>query len=722
MTAHDRGWQIETDRLRTEGRLASLIGPAGTAWDVFARRARLADTAQRAYQALGAEERAWVDAYTAGIRKGLREVTPVEFGVLAERFGDRFEIDEWPDWAPLGILHTTHVLFGSMPSLLWRAQVASTLGDAAVALFATDDHPSGSNAWALHGSRTASGSPVLAGDPHRVIELPGVYQQVRLACPEFDVVGLSFPGVPGIAHFGHTGHAAWGITNATAHAVDVFAERLRRTAAGFEAYGPDGWQPAELERTTVTVRGAEPVIVEAIETERGPVVTDLRPLAGEHDVDESGSRSLSLSKGGPDHLGPSTSSGNETPTSPSPNPGIAGAGRPAPPELGGYGLRAPARADADLGIGALLPLLRARTAADVVAAFGRWVDPVNRLLAADTTGTVLSATVGRVPERPRLERRLPLDPATTGPARARRMPAAIAVTDAAVDANERPGRVEIDLGWDYPPAHRANRITTLLAELRPSSIAELEPVWGDTALGSASPLLALLPAADRLGPMARAVRDELVGWSGGMGADDHAAARFAAWRTALARRVAAEPTLAPLGRPHGLGAIFDPWFSVVTRVAAALPRLLRDDRLGLPAESLIIAALEDVAAAPAEVWGDRHRLRPLHLLGEVDGIDLAAVPGTGLDPALSGDNDTVRCTGTTPGVTDRCSRGSVARWAWDLADRANSRWSVPFGASGDPSSAYFADQLAGWVDVTPTPIVTDWSRLHPDDLFDRSRS
>src|SRR5690606_41968509 len=91
---------------------------------------------------------------------------------------------------------------------------------------------------------------------------------------EFDGVGLAFPGVPGIAHFGHAGHAAWGITNATAHGMDVFAERLRRAGDGYQALGPDGWRPAAVVGGTVEVRGGDPVSVEAIETERGPVVTD----------------------------------------------------------------------------------------------------------------------------------------------------------------------------------------------------------------------------------------------------------------------------------------------------------------------------------------------------------------------------------------------------------------------------------------------------------------
>lgn len=673
VTAHDRAWQLQTERYRAEGRLAELIGSAGVAWDVLARRARLSDTAQRAYQRLSEEDRTWVDAYSAGVRDGLHRSTAVESTLLGERFGDQFESDDWPDWMPLGVLHSTHILFSTIPSLFWRAHVAAALGDAAIELFATEnpDQAAGSNAWALHGSRTESGSPLLVGDPHRTIEMPGVYQQVRLSCPEFDVVGLAFPGVPGIAHFGHTGHAAWGITNATAHGGDVFAERLRRidsvsSDGGFEAYGPDGWRPAEVERSTVAVRGGEPMIIEAIETDRGPVVTELR---------EDGA------------------------------------------ELVGYSLRTPARTDSDLGFAALLPLLRSRTAEDVVAAFGRWVDPVNRLLAADTTGTVLSATVGRTPDRPRAERRLPLDVATAAPVGTRRMPPAVPVTDVAVDANERPDRSEIDLGWDYPPTYRADRIAALLADNRPTTADEMRPVWADTLPGSVTALLALLPADDNLGLTARAVRDELLAWDGGMMADSVAAGRFAALRAALVRRVAADPALAPLGQPHGLGALFDAWFSVPVRVAAALPRLLAGDLLEQSTEELLIGALEDAAAEPAETWGERHRLRPVHELGEVAGIPAESIPGAELTVALSGDNDAVRCTGGQTGVNDRSYRGSVARWAWDLSDRDRSRWSVPFGASGDPASPHFADQLSGWVDVTPAPVVTDWAQLRRDDLL-----
>ncbi|MFH8248753.1 GNAT family N-acetyltransferase [Microbacterium sp. B2969] len=663
VTARDRAWQIETDRLRAEGRLSELIGEAGLAWDVFARRARLDDTAREAFQQVDAETSAFVSAYVEGVRRGLRAVSPAEYAALEERFGDEVVLDEWPDHAPLGILHVAHVLFTSYPTVLWRAHVARTLGEDWIPLLEPADSApgSGSNAWALHGSLTDTGMPLLAGDPHRMFELPGVYQQVRLACDEFDVVGLAFPGVPGVPHFGHTGYAAWGITNAMAHGVDVFRETLRRTDDAYEALGVDGWRPVDVVRSTVRVRGGSDMVVEALETERGPIVTDL--------VDDGGG-------------------------------------------LVGWSARMPARVDRDLGFASLLPLLRARTAGDVVTAFGAWVDPVNRLLTADRSGAVLSATVGRALDRKGLERRLPHDASVVAPGARRRLPAAATVADVRVDANERPAQAALDLGGGYAPPYRAQRIRALLDELRPRSVDDFAPIWGDTLLATAPLLLAFLPT-DGLSPHEQAVVELLRAWDGRMDAASRAAGAFAAWRAALVRRVAAHPALARLHEPHGFGAVYDSWFGVAGHVAAGLPRLLAHPALSDDALAFAREALAEVAVVE---WGESHRLLPLHVLADVAGV---ADPGAELGVELSGDGDTVRCTGSTPGVTARAWRGSVARWAWDLADREQSTWSVPFGASGDPASPHFSDQLEDWRTVAPTKVVTEWARLSPAGLLGR---
>ncbi|WP_424936574.1 MULTISPECIES: penicillin acylase family protein [Bacteria] len=667
VTARDRAWQIEVDRLRAAGRLSELIGEAGLAWDVFARRARLDDTARRAYSRLDEASGRFVADYAAGVRIGLRDSASAvaEFRVLDERFGDTRPLTPWEDHDPLGVLHVAHALFSTFPSVLWREHVAATLGDPWVDVFAGDDGndetlpTAGSNAWALHGTRTASGLPLLAGDPHRLLELPGVYQQIRLACDEFDVVGLAFPGVPGVPHFGHTGSAAWGVTNAVAHSVDVFEERLRTRGDGYEARGPDGWEPVDVHRSVVHMRGGGPgPTVEALETARGCVVTELRP-----DGDE----------------------------------------------LRGWSIRQPARTNTDLGGDALLPLLRARTATEVIEAFSSWVDPVNRVLAADREGTVLSATVGRLPERPRAGRRRALRAETVGPVPDRRLAPARVVSDVAVDANQRPSRPEVDYGWAYPSSHRAERIAQLLDTVRPGRSTGFTEIWGDTVSGARTSLLALLPTGDLPAPAAEA-RAALLRWDGRMDAASRGAGVFAAWRTALVQAVVAHPLVAPLRAPHGFGAIFEPWMSVEGQVAMALPRLLGHPALRPDVSGMLVSSLSQAATAP--VWGSTHRMLPLHVLADLPGV---TPPGAGMTTPLDGDGDAVRCTGSVPGLTDRSIRGSVARWAWDLADREQSLWNVPFGASGDPRSPHFADQHPRWIDVRPARVVTDWSALTPDE-------
>lgn len=721
VTALDRGWQIEVDRWRAEGRLAERLGEPGLAWDRFAHRVRLADTARRAYVALGDDDRAWVDAYTAGVNEGLARGRDVpELHALADPGrpggGDLPPHEPWPAWAPLGVFLVAHVLFSGFPHVLWRDHVARTLGSAVARsrpdapltdvldLLAVDGGPgSGSNAWALAGGRTRSGAPLLAGDPHRLLELPGVYQQVRLACDDFDVVGLAFPGVPGLPHFGHAGGAAWGVTNAMAHHVDVVAERLRRTAdGGVESLGPDGPERADVVVATVRVRAAGGPVehrVETVETARGVVVT-----------------------GGPDE-----------------------------PDRT-FAVRLPARVDASLGVAAWRRLLRARSARDVTDAFATWVDPVDRVLAADRD-TVLSVTAGRVPHRDVADRTLPL-PAWSDAARARPWvvpPGPVVVEDVAVDANERPARPEIDLGHTYAPPHRARRIRALLdAAGGDGTAAGQSRVHADTRLGAADELLRWLDQTAGSGPSGeeaggertpgavggsadgrdlRSVRAarRLRAWDRRMDSDSTDAALFAAWRAALARRVAAHPALAPLHVPHGLDPVFTPWLSVTARVADALPALLGADWLGIDGAGEAWGALGEVVrglgdaddhdtrdprpTGAAPVWGDTHRVLGLHVLLDVPGAAAPRVPSL----PLAGDTDTVRCTASVPGISDVCVRGSVARWVWDLDDRGASRWGVPFGASGDPRSPHFADQLAAWADAETVPVVTDWTLLRHEE-------
>ncbi|RSS26744.1 penicillin acylase family protein [Streptomyces sp. WAC05458] len=654
VTARDRAWQLEVERHRAQGTSASFLGPGALSWDRLARRARLADTARRCFAALEDEDpetAAWVREYTDGVNEGLAACDAPEFARTGLAPG------RWEPWTPLAVWLATHILFAGFPAKLWREHITAHLGPDAVALFATDGPgTAGSNGWLVSGERTVTGHAIVAGDPHRFIEEPGVYQQIHLSCPEFDVVGLAVPGVPGIAHFGHTGTVAWAITNAMADYQDLYRERLRRTGAGVEALGPDGtWHRAARHTETIHVAGEDSVEVEVIETDRGPVIA-----------------------GGPEGLDDGT---------------------PA-----ALSLRYPPRVTADLGFGALLPLLRARRVADVDRALDAWAEPVNVVQAADTEGGLLHRVAGRVPVRATANRLRPVPAWEPGHAwTGWHTPPRAGLTDGvAVMANQRGPATP--LGVEFAPPHRADRIAALLAGKERWSAADMPALHTDTHLASAGPLLDLVTALDGLSPGAAALRDRLLAWDRRMDADSAGAAAYAAVRGAVVRHLAAHPALAPAAVPPAYPEVLQPWLALVPRIAYALEHLLRaEDPYGIDRAEAVRAALEEVAAEPpAGTWGDTHRLAPWRALPDTSGSP---------EPGLSGDHDCVLCTSAVPGLTDRAARGPAARYVWDLADRRRSGWVVPHGASGVPGSPHHRDQQPLWLGGELAPVVTDFDRL-----------
>jgi penicillin amidase len=649
----DRAWQLEVQRWRSRGRVAQHLGPGWVEWDVFARRARITDTARRCFDRLDGETAAWVAAYAEGVNDGVAEALA---GRLAPEFGV-LEPEPWDPWTPIGVLLTQHVLFGTLGDKLWRDRVRRDAPDA-WDLLCGPRHPSvadwdgiaasGSNAWAVSPGRSVSSHPFVAGDPHRSVELPGVYQQVRLACPEFDVAGIAFVGVPGTPHFAHAGQVAWGITNAMADCHDVFEEELRRSPAGVESREADGWAPADAHREVVRVLGADPVEVEVVETGRGPVV-----------VGEVGSgRCLSV--------------------------------------------RMVPRVRGDAGLAAALALLRSRTAQDVRDAWRGWVEPVNAVLTADRSGTVLEFTAGLVPERLAANREGPVPAWEPGHAWTGYLDHAQAsVSDVAVHANHAT-RHTAPLGRDFASPDRAHRIADLLAATARLGTDDLQRIHIDTFHAPAHRILPRLAGLSGLSGLAAALRDELLAWDCRMAADSALALRYAVLRAELVGALCRLDVFDGLAAGSGLPGVFDPWMSLPLRVSVRLESFLAQPPAGFDVTSELTAALEAAAAAPDGVWGDRHRLVPIRV----------GPPGERPPEAVgvSGDRDCVFATSSLPDSDDLFVQAPAARYVWDLADRSRSRWVVPHGATGSPGSAHADDQQTLWLcgELVPVP---------NDDLF-----
>ena len=652
--ARDRAWQIEVERHRSQGTAAAFLGASALSWDLLARQARLDDTARRCFDALAPATAAWVTAYVDGVNAGLEEgaAAAPEFAATG------LAPTPWQPWTPLGVWLAHHILFAGFPTKLWREEVARRLGDHALELFATDGPgTAGSNGWLVPGHRTAHGAPIIGGDPHRPLQNPGFYQQLHLSCPEFDVVGFAVPGVPGIAHFGHTGTVAWAITNAMADYHDLYEEQLRGTEDGqVEALGPDGLRPVlHRHRETVEVAGGDPVDVDVIETERGPVI-----IGDTRNLDGAGGEATVIS------------------------------------------LRYPPRVTADLGFAAIPALLHARAVADIDQAFDRWIEPVNVVHAADTAGGLLHRVAGYVPVRHR-DNTLRVVPAWQPGHdwRGRHDTPHAEVDDLAVMANAR--GIATPLGTEFAPPHRADRIAELLRRSHDWTAPEMASVHMDTQLPSTAPLLDRVAETEPRTPAATRLRDGLLAWNRRMDADSTAAADYARLRSAVVRRIVAAPQLTSLAGPLPYPAVFEPWLNLTGKVAFALDNLLRTDLLpGLDLPGIVAGALEETAGADPVTWGELHRLAPLR-----------ALPGSGEEqwPGLGGDHDCVLATSSVPGITDLSSRGPSARYVWDLADRDNSLWIVPLGANGVAGNAHHRDQLTLWATGRLAPVVTDFAHL-----------
>ncbi len=717
--AEDRIWQMELDRRRALGRLAEAVGPAGAAADALHRRLGLAEHARRSHDALGEEARAALAAYAEGVSAWVAHAVSDDGpGLPAELDALGVVPEPWEPWHSIALYEVRHLAMGTFEAKVWRSGLVASLGAEAVARLwpELDDavvDPTGpdpvpvagapvaelaavaadlarvggtgdqaSNNLAIAPGRTATGRPLLAGDPHRAVDLPNVYWQNHVTCDgtgdgrELDVVGLSFPGVPCWPHFGHNAQVAWCITHGMADDQDVLVVDLRRTADGVEARGPDGWAPARRRTEHVPVAGAPGVEVEVLDTDVGPVVTDAPA-------------------------------------------GTARAGA----TWTGLALRWTATQDLDTTVDALLPMARARDLDELDVALVPWVVPVNNLLAADVHGAVGYRMRGRLAVRGEGHDRsgwtaVPAD----DPDRAW----SGWVADADLPRWRSPGRgflvtanqrIDVDgayVSHDFAHPTRARRLVDRLAARDGWDVDDVAELLGDVhsavSLRLADRLLDCGPAH----PAERRALGLLAGWDGHMAADSAAAALVGTARAELVRLLGASLDLAE----DRLTGVAGPSLHQTLRfVNARLATWVDDDDL-VP-DRLLRAALRqavrllelDQGADPARWrWGASHTALFVHPLLALrpDLADRLAVP-----PAvpLGGDNECVRATSTAPPST-RASNGQVARYVFDVGDWDRSAWIVPHGVSGDARSAHHLDQLEDWAANRLRPM--RWSRAAVD--------
>jgi penicillin amidase len=270
VTAQDRLWQMDSLRRLAGGNLAEIVGPGALDLDRDARELRLRRIAEEGYLKLAPEERAAFAAYALGVNRFIAthlNDLPVEFTLLGY---------QPKPWSAVDCLLVCLNMYRNLTTT-WRTDVLKhnmlSDGDQAKVnfLFATrsgDEPLPGSNGWAVAGSRTASGKPILSNDMHLEYSMPGVWYMTHLAAPGLDVSGVCLPGVPGVI-VGHNQRIAWGITNLGFDVQDLYFEKMDE-AGRYLFHGQ--LEQAREEREIVAVKGRRSTELNVLVTRHGPLL------------------------------------------------------------------------------------------------------------------------------------------------------------------------------------------------------------------------------------------------------------------------------------------------------------------------------------------------------------------------------------------------------------------------------------------------------------------
>lgn len=324
VTAFFRLWQMEFQTHAAAGRISEIIGHVNAGaieFDQEKRRSGLPWAAKRAVEEWKKqpEQYALLQSYSDGINAYISSLSsdeyPLEYKVLnyspepwsvlktalllksmAETLTDKDEDIEltnaykllgrehfqrlYPEFFPeqSPIVRDTAWL-SKVPVLPLLPQSVPFLGkDTVKQLLPPNGLQSpkgiGSNNWAVSGSKTASGKPILCNDPHLNLTLPSIWFVIQLHTPEFNAYGASLPGAPGVI-IGFNEQVAWGVTNVGQDVRDWYAIQWK-DATKQQYFYDSAYLPARHQIDTVWVRGMDKPLLDTI------IFTHIGPVAYSH--------------------------------------------------------------------------------------------------------------------------------------------------------------------------------------------------------------------------------------------------------------------------------------------------------------------------------------------------------------------------------------------------------------------------------------------------------
>ena len=676
-TAQDRLWQLDYYRRKARGRLSEVIGPSGIEIDTVSHTIGLTRTAEENLAKFPEKTKRRLQAYTDGINAFMEETRgnlPIEFDLLGYEPHEWTSLDSVAIWQEFRWYLTGRLPIIAIPELAKRvlgegpllddfitgeaenesivprgSYSPSRTGEVPVGEVVGDpDEGIGSNNWVVSGSKSTSGAPMVASDPHIAFGAVSCWYEVHLSGPEMNVTGAGYVGVPGIV-FGRNETVAWGVTNNICSQRDIYREQEDPDRPGHFRFG-DEWRPAKQETVEIAVKGEDTHTITVTRTHNGPIVDELLPEPL-RTTDKVSARWLGA----------------------------------------GFGDE----------ITCMLDLAAARNCEEAREALRDWIVPTWSYVFGDVEGHFGYQAVGRIPIREQWNREyrpgwdpahewqgfIPYDalPALNDPAEGY-----------ARSANNRaaPEDYPYPLSGTWSSGYRALRIRQMLEEKEQFSREDFARMQTDTLSMRAVEVLPSLVETLRKAsdPRVLGVAGYLDEWNGRMDVDEVGASIFEFFFAEFTTAVAAE------------------WFTgdEVPLVAGAISgfavRLLDNDETGGSPprnETIVTSMLRAIDSLTERLgpdmsewrWGRIHKIALNHLLS--DRGDLSDLLRRGGQP-VGGNGITVSNTGFDPNYL--ASIGANWRHNADLADDPPGLWAVDAtGQSGHPGSPHYGDQVTEWL-------------------------
>jgi penicillin amidase len=504
----------------------------------------------------------------------------------------------------------------------------------------------GSNNWVIAPSRTATGRPILANDPHRPVGVPSLRYIAHLDAPGLSIIGAGEPALPGIS-LGHNDQTAFGITIFYIDQEDLYVYETKGAAYRYKG----GWEPMTVVKDTIEVKGEAPRPVELHFTRHGPV------------VNEDGK-------------------------------GHAFAIRTIWSEPGLSGYFGSSR------------MWHAKDWKDFQLARDRWGAPPLNLVYADTKGEVGWAAAGRTPIRPNWDGLMPVPgdgryewqgfmadgglPVSHNPA---------AGFFATANAMNLPADWKGMVGYEWADPTRTIRIHEVLGAMPKGTLADSMALQTDTVSSQARRGVALIAGLSSSDPDVAGALRLLKAWDSNESTDSAAAAIYEVWATKHLGRTTVAAAAPEAAKPLLGASSPDP---ILTWLEGA-PSKVRDPIL-LASLADAVAELKKTLGPDMSdwSWGRLHHARFTPAIAKLADPGLAAQMSLG-PLSIPGSSSTPKAATYDAKTFDQTAGASV-RLVLDVGAWDNSMAINTPGQSGDPMSPHYRDLFPLWAAGSYVPL------------------